>query len=162
MDNRVSEPSKAAKVVDGPSMFSLSACLGEFDVIVHSNRHRWYKKHPLHLSSLPAVSSQDHSSSSLSNRPSVPRGSTASQRSGKEIPSDAPISESYFDSLPPEQPQSSFTTALAMLLYDVSYLAWTQNVEVPLSQVGDVLSNLWSVCCSSDLGRFVHPFIFSR
>jgi hypothetical protein len=47
-----------------------------------------------------------------------------------------------------------------MLLYDVSYLAWTQNVEVPLNQAGDVLSNLWSVCCSSELGRsavFLYP-----
>ena len=40
-----------------------------------------------------------------------------------------------------------------MLLYNVSYLSYTQNVEVPLSQAGDVLSNLWMVCCSSDLGR---------
>jgi len=65
------------------------------------------------------------------------------------------VTESYYNSLPPEQPQSSFATALAMLLYDISYLAWTQNVEVPLSQTGDVLNNLWSICCSSDLGRFV-------
>jgi hypothetical protein len=42
-----------------------------------------------------------------------------------------------------------------MLLYDISYLAYTQNVEVPLSQAGDVLSNLWMVCCSSELGRYV-------
>ena len=47
----------------------------------------------------------------------------------------------------------SFTTAFAMLLYNVCYLAYTQSVDIPLSQAGDVLSNLWAVCCSSDLGR---------
>lgn len=53
------------------------------------------------------------------------------------------------------QPQKSFTTAFAMLLYNVCYLAHTQSVNIPLSQAGDVLSNLWSVCCSSELGRSV-------
>lgn len=47
----------------------------------------------------------------------------------------------------------SFTTAFAMLLYNVCYLAYTQSVDIPLSQAGDILSNLWAVCCSSDLGR---------
>lgn len=41
-----------------------------------------------------------------------------------------------------------------MLLYNVCYLAHTQAVEIPLSQAGEVLSNLWSVCCSTELGRF--------
>ncbi len=41
-----------------------------------------------------------------------------------------------------------------MLLYNVSYLAHTQSVDVPLSQAGDVLSNLWMVCCSAELGRY--------
>jgi hypothetical protein len=55
---------------------------------------------------------------------------------------------------PPESaPESSFTTALSMLLYGVSYLAYTQTIDVPLSQAGDVLSNLWTVCCSPELGR---------
>ncbi len=40
-----------------------------------------------------------------------------------------------------------------MLLYNVCYLAYTQAVEIPLSQAGEVLSNLWSVCCSAELGR---------
>lgn len=48
---------------------------------------------------------------------------------------------------------TSFTTALAMLLYDVCYLAHTQSVEVPLAQAGEVLGNLWAVCCSPELGR---------
>jgi hypothetical protein len=43
-----------------------------------------------------------------------------------------------------------------MLLYNVCYLAYTQAVEIPLSQAGDVLSNLWSVCCSAELGRSAH------
>ncbi|KAJ3566608.1 hypothetical protein NP233_g6887 [Leucocoprinus birnbaumii] len=93
---------------------------------------KWYKKHPLHLSSAPTVSAQSTSSRDQS---SSHTGSKSNQRRG-EIPADVPVTESYYDSLPPEQPQSSFTTALAMLLYDVCYLAWTQNVEVPLSQAG--------------------------
>lgn len=48
-----------------------------------------------------------------------------------------------------------------MLLYDVSYLAYTQTVDVPLSQAGDILSNLWMVCCSTELGRLVTPFLYS-
>lgn len=47
-----------------------------------------------------------------------------------------------------------------MLLYNVSYLAYTQTVDVPLNQAGDVLSNLWSVCCSSELGKLVFCSIF--
>jgi hypothetical protein len=61
-----------------------------------------------------------------------------------------PISESYIEV---DSSQSSFTTAFAMLLYNVCYLAHTQSVDIPLSQAGDVLSNLWAVCCSPDLGR---------
>ncbi|KAF8875171.1 hypothetical protein BD779DRAFT_1564279 [Infundibulicybe gibba] len=34
------------------------------------------------------------------------------------------------------------------VLYNVSYLAFTQNVDVLLNQAGDVLNNLWSVCWS--------------
>ncbi|KAK7433981.1 hypothetical protein VKT23_020444 [Stygiomarasmius scandens] len=50
----------------------------------------------------------------------------------------------------------SFTTALTMLLYNVCYLAYTQNVDIPLAQAGDVLGNLWAVCCSAELGRRSH------
>lgn len=49
-----------------------------------------------------------------------------------------------------------------MLLYNVAYLAYTQNVNIPLHQVaaGDVLGNLWAVCLgSSGLGRLV-SFLF--
>ena len=65
-------------------------------------------------------------------------------------------SDSYIETHPPPNPSSSFTTAYAMLLYNVCYLAYTQAVEIPLSQAGDVLSNLWSVCCSAELGRFAY------
>ncbi|KAI0302907.1 UV radiation resistance protein/autophagy-related protein 14 [Multifurca ochricompacta] len=65
-------------------------------------------------------------------------------------------SDSYIETRQPPNPSSSFTTAYAMLLYNVCYLAHTQAVEVPLSQAGDVLSNLWAVCCSAELGRRSH------
>lgn len=42
-----------------------------------------------------------------------------------------------------------------MLVYDVCFLAHTQAVDVPLAQAGEVLGNLWAVCCSPDLGRCV-------
>jgi hypothetical protein len=64
---------------------------------------------------------------------------------------------------PPESQQSasdssheSFTTAFAMLLYNICYLAYTQCVDISLSQAGEALSNLWAICCSSDLGRRSH------
>lgn len=72
---------------------------------------------------------------------------------------DAPVaspSDSYIETRPPPNPSSSFATAYAMLLYNVCYLAHTQAVEIPLSQAGDVLSNLWAVCCSAELGRRSH------
>jgi hypothetical protein len=65
-------------------------------------------------------------------------------------------SDSYIETQPPPNPSSSFTTAYAMLLYNVCYLAYTQGVEIPLSQAGDVLSNL-CVCCSAELGRSACP-----
>ncbi len=43
-----------------------------------------------------------------------------------------------------------------MLLYNVCYLAHTQAVDVPLAHAGDVLGNLWAVCCSHELGRRAH------
>jgi hypothetical protein len=43
-----------------------------------------------------------------------------------------------------------------MLLYNVCYLAHTQGIEIPLSQAGDALGNLWAVCCSGELGRRSH------
>lgn len=43
-----------------------------------------------------------------------------------------------------------------MLLYNVCYLAHTQAVDVSLAQAGEVLGNLWAVCCSPELGRRSH------
>ncbi|KAG5635019.1 hypothetical protein H0H81_012687, partial [Sphagnurus paluster] len=96
----------------------------------HGGWAKWHTKHPLHLSSAATTS------------PSSP------------TPAPSTATDSYLE--PDPTPQSSFTTALAMLLYNVCYLAHTQNVDVPLAQAGDVLSNLWSVCCSADLGRKSH------
>ncbi|KAL0567183.1 hypothetical protein V5O48_014815 [Marasmius crinis-equi] len=95
---------------------------------------RWNVKQPLHLSANPQASA-------LPSQPSSPSDTRL-------------MSESYI--LPNPEPQQSFTTAFAMLLYNVCYLAYTQNVDVPLAQAGDVLSNLWSVCCSAELGRRSH------
>lgn len=101
-------------------------------------RCRWYRKHPLHL-----TSSTQQAAESTTSRPTV-----------------QVTSESYIEL--DQEPQASFTTAFAMLLYNVSYLAFTQNVDVPLNQAGDILNNLWSVCCSSDLGKRsheAHPYL---
>lgn len=43
----------------------------------------------------------------------------------------------------------SFTTALTMLLYNASYLAFTQGVDVPLGSAGEILGILSSVCLGS-------------
>ncbi|KAF9237723.1 UV radiation resistance protein and autophagy-related subunit 14-domain-containing protein [Melanogaster broomeanus] len=100
---------------------------------------RWTTKHPLHLSS----------SSSSTSSPSSPT---------TPLPPSTPasISASTETLAPATQPQASFTTAFAMLLYNVCYLAHTQGVEIPLSQAGDTLGNLWAVCCSGELGRRSH------
>ncbi|KDQ53721.1 hypothetical protein JAAARDRAFT_39033 [Jaapia argillacea MUCL 33604] len=93
---------------------------------------KWFSKQPLHVSSSPAP---PNSSPTLPSTPLL-------------------TSESFIDAN--TSSQSSFTTAFAMLLYNVCYIAHTQSVDVPLSQAGDVLSNLWAVCCSPDLGRRSH------
>jgi len=51
---------------------------------------------------------------------------------------------------------SSFTTALTMLLYNTLYLCHTQSQPVPLSQSGEILRNLWALCCTPELGRRSH------
>ncbi|KAF8488579.1 UV radiation resistance protein/autophagy-related protein 14 [Gautieria morchelliformis] len=50
----------------------------------------------------------------------------------------------------------SFTTALTMLVYNTLYLCHTQSLPIPLSQSGDVLRNLWALCCTPELGRRSH------
>ncbi|KAG6860272.1 hypothetical protein C0995_013449 [Termitomyces sp. Mi166 len=87
---------------------------------------KWYSRHPLHLSSVPPLSVKYKNDK---------------EGKEKEIPTTHTMTDSYVEQ---DQSQSSFTTALTMLLYNVCYLAYTQNVDVPLAQAGDVLSNLWS------------------
>lgn len=137
---------------------------------------RWSTKHPLHL--LPESSGSATSSPIPAN--SIPTGQDL--RSSVSVSPESPIESSILHSRMMSasttpvmvdtrtafsEPNSSgdslnesFTTAFAMLLYNVCYLAYTQSVDIPLSQAGDVLSNLWAVCCSSDLGRSVCPAQF--
>ncbi|KAL4073645.1 UV radiation resistance protein and autophagy-related subunit 14-domain-containing protein [Scleroderma yunnanense] len=109
---------------------------------------KWTSKHPLHLSA------------SGSTRPSSPTSPTttspAHQPPSPPVVSSALSASTASLASPTSQPQVSFTTAFAMLLYNVCYLAYTQGVEIPLSQAGDALSNLWAVCCSGELGRRSH------
>ncbi|KAF8156557.1 UV radiation resistance protein/autophagy-related protein 14 [Crassisporium funariophilum] len=113
---------------------------------------RWYTKHPIHLSSAAAHPTPP---TAISASPRVSRSQTTPLSTSNKTKDH--LAASVLAADPPESsPQASFTTALSMLLYDVSYLASTQNIDVPLSQAGDVLSNLWTVCCSSELGRRSH------
>ncbi|KAJ7879449.1 UV radiation resistance protein and autophagy-related subunit 14-domain-containing protein [Mycena leptocephala] len=111
---------------------------------------RWTASHPLHLllSSSPAPASPFPSADpSLSDSQYL--SGSVSQLLGDSTTilrsSDPPASPA------PETPQ--FTTALAMLLYDVLYLAHTQGLVIPLAQAGNVLGNLCAVCCAPELGR---------
>ncbi|KAL0565136.1 hypothetical protein V5O48_016894 [Marasmius crinis-equi] len=94
---------------------------------------RWHNKQPLHVSA----------------NPQAPQIGLHESSSGVQL-----VSESYI--LPSPEPQQAFTTGFAMLIYNVCYLAYTQSVDIPLAQAGDVLSNLWRVCCSAELGRRSH------
>jgi len=140
--------------------------------------HRWSTKHPLHLP--PERSSSATSSPIPANSIPIPQELRSSVSISPESPVDSsilhsrmmsdstipvmvnrPISPGDHNS-PGDSSNESFTTAFAMLLYNVCYLAYTQSVDIPLSQAGDVLSNLWAVCCSSELGRsvpVVHLFV---
>ncbi|KAK7053173.1 hypothetical protein VNI00_003792 [Paramarasmius palmivorus] len=108
----------------------------------HGGWAKWHTKHPLHVSSNPQQTSAAPSSSDW------------------EPPT--MISDSYTVSQPEPHAQNSFTTAITMLIYNVTYLAFTQSVDIPLAQAGEVLSNLWAVCCSPELGRrshLTHPLL---
>lgn len=125
----------------------------------------WSTKHPLHVSAAPPSSAGQPSPPSLpppkGSRPAAQQRSVSSpvpslrEKSIQQVVSldDSQVDESNAGST--SASGSSFTTALAMLLYNVCYLAHTQNVEVPLAQAGEVLSNLWAVCCSPELGKYV-------
>ncbi|KAG1885562.1 UV radiation resistance protein and autophagy-related subunit 14-domain-containing protein [Suillus subluteus] len=99
---------------------------------------KWTAQHPLHLTSNP------------SSTPSSPSSSPSPTPPASLADSEAP------EQAPAHGQNQSFTTGLAMLLYNVCYLAHSQGVEIPLSQAGDALSNLWAVCCSGELGRRSH------
>ncbi|KAJ7030739.1 UV radiation resistance protein and autophagy-related subunit 14-domain-containing protein [Mycena alexandri] len=116
---------------------------------------RWTASHPLHLSLTPSpapthsptteATPLDLSLSLSQSQSQFLSESTATLRPQTQTSAAAPT---------PELPQ--FTTGLAMLLYDVLYLAHTQGVSIPLAQAGDVLGNLWAVCCAPELGRRSH------
>ncbi|EEB97532.1 hypothetical protein MPER_03126, partial [Moniliophthora perniciosa FA553] len=85
----------------------------------HGGWAKWHTKHPLHVSSNPQQITSAPSSSD-SETPSM-------------------ISDSYTIPQPEPQAQNSFTTAITMLIYNVTYLASTQSVDIPLAQAGEVL-----------------------
>ncbi|TFK41709.1 UV radiation resistance protein and autophagy-related subunit 14-domain-containing protein [Crucibulum laeve] len=148
---------------------------------------KWQTQQPLHLSASPESPTPPLESTpahpniirSASERPrsgfsgqrtaSVPtslQGPTTNAASSSQSQSQtlqASLVDSYMDDTTSSSPPtSSFTTAFAMLIYDVCYLAYTQAIDIPLSQAGDVLSNLWLICCSAELGRKSHetsPFL---
>lgn len=53
-------------------------------------------------------------------------------------------------------PPESFTTGLTMLMFNVAYLAHTQGLEIGLAQAGEILRNIWAVCCAPGVGRMSH------
>ncbi|KIJ55025.1 hypothetical protein M422DRAFT_24884 [Sphaerobolus stellatus SS14] len=50
----------------------------------------------------------------------------------------------------------SFTIGITMLIYNIIYLCHTQSLSIPLSQSGEILRNLWELCCCPQLGRRSH------
>lgn len=125
---------------------------------------RWTIRNPLHL----ALSSSGPSSNSPpTSSPSSPRSSVRPSNSPYPPYPPAPhmSSSARQDSMSssitsPTQPSSSnltpasFSTGFAMLLYSVAYLAHTQSADIPLASAaaGEVLRNLWDICCSAELG----------
>ncbi|KAG2178658.1 hypothetical protein INT44_001811 [Umbelopsis vinacea] len=53
-----------------------------------------------------------------------------------------------------------FIVGMAMLSYDIAYLCYTQHVDVPLSQVTNVLQNLMQCCRAEHLGERSHTTLF--
>ncbi|KAF8637184.1 hypothetical protein AX17_002981 [Amanita inopinata Kibby_2008] len=126
---------------------------------------RWTGKHCLHVSaSVPPISPSSPESvhqqsySGTRNEPTSPYGRRIDSTPQTQAVSPTTTSTSspstnrslmesiYYEEQPPSVSGtggSSFMTALAMLIYNVTYLAFTQSVDIPLSQAGDVLSNLW-------------------
>ncbi|KAI0363438.1 hypothetical protein BV20DRAFT_1007395 [Pilatotrama ljubarskyi] len=114
---------------------------------------RWSTKQPLHVSSAPPPASP--SNSGFSTSPTSPSSHTRTTALTASSLADSQLASAPAPSTA-SSPGSAFTTALAMLIYDVCYLAHTQGIEIPLAHAGDVLGNLWAVCCSPELGRRSH------
>ncbi|KAJ3784325.1 UV radiation resistance protein and autophagy-related subunit 14-domain-containing protein [Lentinula aff. detonsa] len=132
---------------------------------------RWYQQHPLHVSASSLATPAPSSPFTSITLPQTEPTSSASSDAGSPSASTslANVESMIFDphlGIDPSIMQnrlitSSFTTGIAMLLYNVSYLAYTQHgVNVPLHQVaaGDVLSTLWGICfgISTDYIRYSH------
>ncbi|KAF8646170.1 hypothetical protein AX16_007365 [Volvariella volvacea WC 439] len=115
----------------------------------HGGWSKWHHKHPLYLSSASAPApSQSPTTSARSSKLDDPRTRRAS------LPP-MPVQESFIET-DTSPPSPSFTTAYAMLLYNVCYLAFTQNIDIPLNHAGDALKNLWTICFHAELGRRSH------
>ncbi|KIL64814.1 hypothetical protein M378DRAFT_77583 [Amanita muscaria Koide BX008] len=117
---------------------------------------RWTSKHCLHVSaSVPSIPPSTIIEQSSSSPPNLSTLSPSSPPGNQSI-----LQESTYHEQPSPHDSgtggSSFMTALAMLIYNVTYLAFTQGVDIPLNQAGDLLSNLWRVCCSAELGKKSH------
>jgi hypothetical protein len=124
---------------------------------------RWSSQHALHLSS--SLASTSHPIQTANH--TLSNASHSSISISPESPTDSTLIHTRISSpdrastSPSDASHQSFTTAFAMLLYNVCYLAYTQCVEISLSQAGDALSNLWAICCSNDLGRRSHATAYS-
>ena len=116
---------------------------------------RWTVRNPLHLP-LSTGSANSPPTSAPTSPTSSPRLSHITSPTSSQSPSTPTLntSDSHSDlEQRNNQTPASFTTALAMLLYDVAYLAHTQGIAIPLSYSGEALRNLYAICCSADLGR---------
>ncbi|KAJ3896407.1 UV radiation resistance protein and autophagy-related subunit 14-domain-containing protein [Lentinula edodes] len=113
---------------------------------------RWHQKHPLHVSASSSASPPAPTSSSPFTSIALPESTSSSSSD-----TDPAIMQNQLIT-------SSFTTGIAMLLYNVAYLAYTQHgVNIPLNQVasGELLGNLWGICFDFSngggiLGRYSH------
>ncbi|KAJ7184966.1 UV radiation resistance protein and autophagy-related subunit 14-domain-containing protein [Mycena filopes] len=115
----------------------------------------WTANHPLHLSLSPSPAPTASPSPSTTHSPTEDLSLSQSLSQSQLSQSTATLHpHSQPAAAEPEPPH--FTTGLAMLLYDVMYLAHTQGLALPLAQAGDILGNLWAVCCAPELGRRSH------
>jgi hypothetical protein len=131
----------------------------------------WTEPYPLHLEKEAQSLVKDMVEavgSSLGQNVGSASGTSSPNRQGSGLPSpganndrNRQLSNESDKSKGDGDQTATFTTGFAMLLYNVAYLAHTQGVDVALSQSGEVLRNLWAVCCSLELGKCVLPFLRS-